>query len=124
MILGWILCVAVASIEVDTPPVLGAETVVVLRDAQGNGRGGETVRVIHRPGLGGEREVAVGITDGLGRVRWTPEVGGVARLEAGEEQLRTVVAQPPPAETVVGLILLFLCGVAGIFWGVGFGRQT
>src|SRR5690606_23043937 len=84
VILPWLASLAWASITIEDPPRPGEETVVVVTDDAGRPRAGETVRVIHRPGLGGEREVAVGITDARGRVRWTPQMDGVTIVRAGE----------------------------------------
>ena len=65
-----------ALVTLEAPALIGAEVVIAVTDEQGDPAGGETVRVVHRPGLAGEREVAVGITDGRGRVRWTPDASG------------------------------------------------
>ena len=71
---------AMAEITLENEAVEGQPNVVVLTDINGRPRGGETVRVVHRPGLSGEREVAIGITDGLGRVRWTPDLAGLSLI--------------------------------------------
>lgn len=97
----------------------GQEVVLAVIDEAGDPRSGETVRVIHRPGLAGEQELAIGISDGRGRVRWTPEVSGVARIRAGEETttVRIVAATPPIAvATTLGLLLLTSAGALGYGW--------
>jgi hypothetical protein len=113
---------AMAAVEVEgvadggTELRQGEEVVLAVTDEAGDPRSGETVRVIHRPGLAGETELAIGISDGRGRVRWTPEVSGVARLRAGEEEamIRIVPTSPPIVVVVtLGLLLLTSAGALG-----------
>ena len=116
----WLLCaLALGGITTDGPPTLGKALVISVLDVEGHGQGGETVRVVHRPGLAGEREVAIGITDGLGRVRWTPEIRGIAQLRAGDERVAVHIAtdSAPPA-TALLVVLLFLSSLGAIVWGV------
>lgn len=112
MSLLWWLSAARAEIVVEVPPYQGIETVILVTDEAGESASGETVRVIHRPGLGGERELAIGITDGRGRVRWKPEQGGVALLRADEQTLRVQIT--PSALPVATLVLLALLAAAGL----------
>ncbi len=115
---------AFGGIELELPPMLGEETIVVVTDERGETRPGETVRVVHRPGLAGEREFAVGITDGRGRVRWTPEMPGVARLRAGDEPLEVRVARAdPPVGTPLLLGLVGALGLGALAWGLGTGAR-
>ncbi|MEQ1569572.1 MAG: hypothetical protein ABMA64_28300 [Myxococcota bacterium] len=108
---------ALAAVVTETPPVQGAETVIAMTDAEGAPASGETVRVVHRPGLAGEKELAVGITDGRGRVRWTPEQAGVARIRAGDELLAVVITPSAvPASTPLLLGLLGLASVLAVGW--------
>ncbi|MBX2800924.1 MAG: hypothetical protein KTR31_24805 [Myxococcales bacterium] len=108
----WLSHLAMAGITFESPPLHGAPTVVVVADDDGRPRAGETVRVVHRPGLSGEQEQAIGITDGRGRVRWTPAVPGRAEVRAGQEPLEVRVAWArAPLGTV---LLLVLCALAGI----------
>ncbi|MEO0599986.1 MAG: hypothetical protein AAF211_01030 [Myxococcota bacterium] len=100
-----------AGITLETSPVVGQEVVIAVTDAFGDPRSGETVRVHHGPGLAAERELAVGITDGRGRIRWTPSVAGVAELQVGAEPLRVRVA--PQQVPVLTLLLIVLIGLAG-----------
>lgn len=107
MILVW-AAVARAAISWEQDPRAGTESVIAVVDDAGAPRSGQTVRVVHRPGLAGEKEVAIGITDGRGRVRWTPDAPGVARLRAGdEEQLVRVGADhvDPTPLLILGLLL-------------------
>lgn len=114
----WWLTLAHAGIRIEAPPVERQETVILVTDELGDPRPGETVRVIHRPGLAGERERAVGITDGRGRVRWTPEQPGIAELQAGDEPLRIRVAWARvPVATWLLLGLLACGGVAALVVG-------
>lgn len=116
---------ASAGIGTDAPPVQGTPTMVVLTDSEGRPRGGETVRVVHRPGLEGDREVAIGITDGLGRVRWTPDVAGVSELRAGDETLPLRVGWPAlPLDTAILLALLGIAGLGAGGYGLGLGKRS
>jgi len=91
---------------------------VTLHGDLGRPEPGATVQVVYRPGLDGERQRAIGITDSLGRVRWTPEVGGVAEVRAGQERRLVAVAWPsPPLGSVVLLVLIALSGLG--FSGYG-----
>ncbi|MEQ1504121.1 MAG: hypothetical protein ABMB14_17895 [Myxococcota bacterium] len=112
MIASWLAATAWAGIALETPPIRGGETVVVVQDDAGDARSGETVRVIHRPGLAGEKELAIGITDGRGRVRWTPEVDGVARIRAGEAT--TVVRVEPDEAPIASVVVLALVSAAAV----------
>ena len=108
-----------ATIAVEPAPVRGVESVVRVTDDKGRPEVGRTVRVVLRPGLDGEREEAVGITDGRGRVRWTPSSGGVARVQAEEEGLPVSVAWPEiPAETAILLGLVALGSASGLIFGL------
>ncbi|MEM6926003.1 MAG: hypothetical protein AAF602_03665 [Myxococcota bacterium] len=100
-----------AGITLETPPVVGQEVVIAVTDAFGDPRSGETVRVHHGPGLAAERELAVGITDGRGRIRWTPSVAGVAELQVGADPHRVRVA--PQQVPVLTVLLTLLIGLAG-----------
>ncbi len=107
MIFTW-CAAALADVGFESPPHDAVETVVtVVRD--GEPAAGETVRVVVRPGLAGSRELAVGITDGRGRVRWTPEASGLTEVRAGSERVRVLVAASGvPATTSVLLTVLTL----------------
>ncbi len=123
MIVSLLLVVpAHATVVLEAPARVGDETVIAVTNADGDPRAGETVRVIHRPRLSGEREMAIGITDGRGRVRWTPEAAGIARIRAGEEPFDVTVAwaAPPPAVPILlGLVLLGGTVAAGYGFGLG-----
>ena len=106
-----------AGITIDPSPVLGQESTIVVVSNDGAPAPGRTVQVSHRPGLAGEAEEAIGITDGLGRVRWTPSTAGVSILRAGEETRAIQVAwNAPPWDTLAWLILLILASGAGLFY--------
>jgi hypothetical protein len=105
-------------IQLDPTPRAGVETVVTVLDGVGRPSPGVTVQAIHRPGLSSASETALGITDSLGRVRWTPEMGGVVELRAGTSELRTSVAwEHPPEASVTLLALLLAGGVAAVAYG-------
>ena len=108
-----------AGVTSNAPPALGAETVLVVTDDAGVGQPGETVRVVHRPGLAGERELAIGITDTYGRVRWTPEIGGIAVVRAGDASTRIrIEPQSLPPSSITLLILLAIAAVAAMGYGL------
>lgn len=116
----WLAALARAEVRLEAPAEVGQETVIALVDPEGRGRAGQTVRVVHRPGLAGEKELAIGITDGRGRVRWTPDQPGVARLRAGDETLPiTVAGGATPAPTVLLLAALGLGGLGALLFGAG-----
>ena len=101
------------------PPAVDVETTVTVQDAAGTPSPGATVRVTYRPGLDGEREVAVGITDGLGRVRWTPDQGGVAELRAGPNRRRVEIERGgAPASSLTLVLLLLLASLGALAYGV------
>lgn len=118
MILALLASMAWATITIEAPPRPGEETVILVTDDAGRPRAGETVRVIHRPGLGGERELAVGITDARGRVRWTPQMDGVTVVRAGEERLSVRVT---PAETPLGTVTLLVVLSLAALGSLGYG---
>ena len=124
MIAAWCGAVALATISLEAPPKVGQQTVVAVIDDDGDPRAGETVRVIHRPGLVAERELAIGITDGRGRVRWTPQLPGIATIRAGDEPLAIRISQStPPASVPVILGLLFGAGGLALAIGLGAGSR-
>jgi hypothetical protein len=110
-----------ALVTLEAPAMFGVEVVIAVTDERGDPAGGETVRVVHRPGLAGEREVAVGITDGRGRVRWTPDAAGVARVRAGDEILPVRVQGPVPPAVPVLIGLLAAGGLLAL--GLGLSRR-
>jgi hypothetical protein len=111
VIIGW--CVAAhAAITAAEPPREGTEVVLLVVDAAGEPRSGETVRAVHRPGLAGEREVAIGITDGRGRVRWAPETSGMTTVRAGEE-VQVMRVAPASFDPSVSILLVLLLAAGG-----------
>lgn len=119
MILLLVASLAWGAITLEEPPRVGVETVIHVADDAGRPRAGETVRVVHRPGLGDERELAVGITDARGRVRWTPQVDGVTTVRAGDERLSVrVVPVEPPLGTLTMLVVLCLAALGSLGYGL------
>lgn len=118
MILLLLAGVAFGAITLERPPQPGVETVIHVADEEGRPRAGETVRVVHRPGLSGERELAVGITDARGRVRWTPQFDGITVVRAGEERLSLRV---PPAETPLATVTMLVVLLLAALGSVGYG---
>ncbi len=114
----WLLAAARAGISLDADPVVGSEVEIAVTDEFGDPRTGETVRVHHGPGLASERELAVGITDGRGRIRWTPSVPGVAELLVGTEPLRVrVTPREPPITSALMTALTALAGLVAALAG-------
>ncbi len=111
-------------ITVEQPPIEGVETVIVVTDGADRPDPGVTVRVVHRPGLDGAQELAIGTTDGLGRVRWTPEEAGVAELRANQVVMPVSVGwSEVPAGPASLLVLLVLAGLGASVYGVASGRR-
>lgn len=126
MIFGW-AAAAQATVTFAGPLQAGEEVLVEVTDSTKEPLIGETVRVVHRPGLSGEREVAVGITDARGRVRWTPESPGVARLRAGDEwqAIRVAPASTPSGvPALLGVLGALGCGALAYGLGLGTGRRA
>ncbi|MCB9686937.1 MAG: hypothetical protein H6735_18000 [Alphaproteobacteria bacterium] len=118
--IAW-MSYAFASVTLDAAPVQGTEVVIEVRDDLGDPDSGETVRVVHRPGLAGTRELAIGITDGRGRVRWTPAEGGVARVRAGDQVLDLrIEPEHRPDLTLSVLVALSLLGLGLLGFAVGY----
>jgi hypothetical protein len=119
-VIAWWAGIAMATITLDAEPAReGVEAIVLVTDEIGDPQSGETVRVVHRPGLAGEKELAIGITDGRGRVRWTPETAGIAKIRAGEQvQPIRVVADRPPTTSGVAIALLFCAGLLALGFGL------
>ena len=125
--IGWFGPLAAGAVVVEgaaeptSELVQHQEVKLALTDADGQPRSGETVRVIHRPGIAGESELAIGISDGRGRVRWTPQVAGVATVRAGDETLsvRIEPAEPPVASIVTLTLVALGAGGALAFGAFG-----
>ena len=87
-------------ITVTPAPTVGQECLVQVAGAEPVG--GAPVRVVLRPGLPGQHEAAIGITDGAGQLRWTPDVQGALRLEAGQATAVVHVAPDGPPLALLG----------------------
>ena len=110
--------VAQGGISVIEPAEVGHETWVTVTN-QDVPAPGETVTVVHRPGIAGEHEIAIGITDAMGRVRWTPSSAGLSTVHADGHILRLHVHSllpPPSAVTMLGLITMG--GLASLIYGL------
>ena len=117
-LLFWLLGSAHGSILVEEPPELGVSNWITVTSGD-RPVGGETVSVVHRPGIAGEQEIAVGITDARGRVRWTPARSGVTTIQAGPRRDTihvTAVIPPPEAITLLGLIIM--AGLGSLLYGL------
>jgi hypothetical protein len=119
--IAWLLAAtwASADVRVTGDPQIGGEFVVEVVDADGRPAPGTAVRVIHRAGLWGESQVAVGLTDSLGRVRYVPEIAGETLIRAGEEEVRVHVAWPTaPAGPVSHVAAALALALTLVAWGV------
>jgi hypothetical protein len=106
-------------LALEAPPVAGATQNVTVLDDSGAPIPGATVRVAYRSGLDGAREMSLGITDGLGRVRWPIDGPGRVELLIADEVLpMSVAAAEVPWETVTLLSLLFLFSAIALVAGV------
>lgn len=123
---------AMGGVTFETPPVEGEETVVVVVEGTPGGDlaedsrpvGGATVRAVYRPGLPGQHEQAIGITDGRGRARWTPTEGGVAIVRANDDALDVRVTPARPPATTLALATILALGAAGsAAWGLSRRRR-
>ncbi|MFT6142452.1 MAG: hypothetical protein ACJATT_001693 [Myxococcota bacterium] len=115
----WLVLMALASadVRIEPAPIAGVESVITLLDDAGRPRNGIGVRVVRRDGLPSETQTSLGLTDSLGRVRWTPADGGRTLVQAGSnnESVRVGYASVPAATatllaamTFAGLLALFL----------------
>jgi hypothetical protein len=111
----------VIEITVAPPPIEGQESTVTITDDLGRGAAGLTVRVMHRPGLTGAQEVAIGITDSLGRVRWNPDQPGSAELRVDDEALPVAIGW---AHWPIGTLLLLAWLAAAATAMIGFGLSS
>ena len=107
-----------APITVDPPAKIGQESVIAVTDDIGEPVAGLAVSVVLRPGLDGEKEIALGITDGLGRVRFTPDAGGLALVRADTEELPIAIGWGAAPEATLALLGAL---VVGAFAAIAFG---
>ena len=83
--LAGIQVTAIEGEAADVLPRVGEPVSLQVTGPDQHPQAGQTVRVIHRPGLAAEQEQAIGITDARGTVEWTPALPGVARVRAGRQ---------------------------------------
>jgi len=120
----WWLAAALAGIAVQGPDgaggqaVLGEPVVLTVTDEADHPLPGQTVRVVHRPGLALEQEQAIGITDARGQVEWTPAAAGFARLRAGDRSQPVQIMSPFPVTTAAAAAFLLALGLGALGWGL------
>lgn len=110
LLLAWL---AHAEILVGSDPLVGEEVEITVLDDLSRPLSGTPVRVVHRVGLAGERELAVGLTDSRGNVYWKPGQPGRALIRARtQEHTVHVRAETPPTNTFILLGGATLLGLA------------
>ena len=102
------------TLQIEPPARQGVESVVTVLDWAGRPSAGVTVRAIHRPDLPRAEDAAIGITDSLGRVRWTPEKGGVTEIIAHDTELDVAVAWARPPETTLAWLVVLVAASVGM----------
>ena len=107
---------ASASILVEEPATLGEEVEITVLDDLSRPVVGAPVRVVHRAGLAGERELAIGLTDARGQVYWTPTYDGRTQVRARE--LSTTVRVHAKALPAPTLVLLGLSALTALVLGL------
>lgn len=101
---------ALANPTVDPPPRVGVESEVRLVDDLSRPVVGAPVRAVTRIGLPGERELAIGLTDGSGAVWWSPAEPGPTRVRVRDRELIVRVeggGPPATAAVMLGGLLAF-----------------
>lgn len=102
-------------------PLPGEEVVLTVTHDDGTPVAGMTLRVVHHPGLPTEREVGAGVTDTLGRTRWTPPMSGPADVigpQGGLGRVHVAWAHAP-LSVAIPLFLLVLAGAGATLYGTG-----
>ena len=101
----------------DPPPSVGQATLVSVTDDLDRPVVGATVMASWRPGLAASREQSLGVTDSLGRIRWTPDASGVVAVSTSgaTAPLRVDGAAPGDTLAILGLLALVATGAAA--WG-------
>lgn len=123
----WLLLshLACAEILIEAEPVAGKTIAIDVVDDLSRPVSGATVRAIRRPGLPGERDLAVGLTDARGRVYWTPKEPGTQVLRAREhERIVHVEAVSPPLTPLLLLGTSGLLGLGLLLWGLWPARRS
>lgn len=114
-----LLLPARAEILFEGDPTVGEGVVITVVDDLSRPVRGATVRAIHRAGLPGERDLAIGLTDARGRVTWTPEQAGTTVVRTRRDQALTHVRRDgPPISTLVLLGVLGVLGLGATGWGL------
>lgn len=120
MIALWLTAALAAEhASLSTHASVGAEVIVSVVNDDDAPSPGQTLSVTLHPGSPDAREIGIGITDTLGRVRWTPDTPGVATLRVGDhEALRfTVAYRYPPLSAIVPLLLAGLGALGALIYG-------
>lgn len=114
----WFLSVALAGVSFSEPELVAdAEVSITLTEEGGAPLAGVPLKVVSNPGTALESSYTVGLTDGSGRVRWTPKEGGPHQLRYGDN---TEVAQVrwdrPPLSASLSLLILLAAFLGCIFF--------
>lgn len=106
-------------LEIAPPPRVGSEVIITLTRDGSVPSAGVTVTATRFPGLPAQEEVALGLTDGWGRVRWAPSAGGVYAVSAhGTTALASVPWPSPPIEAAAPLAALLVVSALSAAWGL------
>ena len=109
----FLVSCALAGILIDHPSTTSSEITITVTNSADIPLSGVSVRAHHRPGWHDASEIAVGISDSNGRVRWAPKVSGPALLQAGT-QTQTIYIKTDATNTPTKFAFLSLVGIANI----------
>jgi hypothetical protein len=114
----WMFSAQATQLSVE-PALKVRNSVVVQCMDRGRPCEGKTVSVVLRPDLSDSQELAIGVTDSRGRVRWTPDRSGVAELRADNARLRVAIPWPrPPSESLLLMVLLLATCLGSAWYGL------
>ena len=112
MMLALLTAVSLAGIVPPEAPQVGESTTIQVLDGAEHPIPGVSVRIIYRPDTHSANEVNAGLTDGGGKLAWTPIAAGPVVIRALDAEARVMVpATQLPVET--WLLLLFSLAASG-----------
>lgn len=109
-------------------PTEGQAISVIVQDAVGVPVVGATVSAVYRPGSSVESESVVGTSSTGGQLTWTPQIAGIATLQATwtdddgtETTMATNVSIKFASAPISGVLIMVLAGlllVGGSLWRI------